>query len=70
MRWVPVYVELTVHNHADNGILAPPISMVDTIIAFIAHVLVVMFFTGLIGCAFMIIVSWIEICSDGFTSDE
>jgi hypothetical protein len=44
--------------------------MVDTIIAFAAHVLVVMFFTGLIGCALMIIVSWIEIFSDGFTNDE
>jgi hypothetical protein len=30
----------------------------------------VIFFTGLIGCALMIIVSWIEIFSDGFTDDE
>ena len=44
--------------------------MVDTIIAFVAHVLVVMFFTGLIGCAVTIIVSWIEIFSDAFTDDE
>jgi hypothetical protein len=44
--------------------------MVDTIIASVAHVLVVVFFTGLIGCALMIIVSWVEIFSDAFTDDE
>ncbi|HEX4577461.1 MAG TPA: hypothetical protein VH117_08925 [Edaphobacter sp.] len=44
--------------------------MADTIISFVAHVLVVMFFTGLIGCVLTIIVSWIEIFSDAFTHDN
>jgi hypothetical protein len=39
-------------------------------IAFAAHVLVVMFFTGMVGCILTIIVSWIEIFSDAFTDDE
>jgi hypothetical protein len=44
--------------------------MADEIIAFAARVLEVMFFTGLIGCALMIIVSWIEIFADGLSDDE
>jgi hypothetical protein len=44
--------------------------MADKIFAFAAHVLEVMFFTGLVGCVFMIIVSWVEIFSDGFTDHE
>jgi hypothetical protein len=44
--------------------------MAETIIAFVARVLEVMFFTGLIGCALMIVVSWIEIFADGFSDDE
>jgi hypothetical protein len=44
--------------------------MVDKILIFLSHVLVVMFFTGLVGCVFMIIFSWIDICSDSFTDDE
>jgi hypothetical protein len=39
-------------------------------IAFAAHVLVVMFFTGMVGCVLTIIVSWVEIFHDGFTDDE
>jgi hypothetical protein len=39
-------------------------------IAFAAHVLVVMFFIGLVGCVMTIIVSWVEIFSDAFTDDE
>jgi hypothetical protein len=44
--------------------------MTDAIIAFAARVLVVMFFTGMIGCALMIVVSWIEILSDGLSDDD
>ena len=44
--------------------------MVDTILIFLSHVLVVMFFTGLVGCVFMIIFSWIDIFSDSFIDDE
>ena len=44
--------------------------MADGIYEFAAHVLEVIFFTGLIGCVLMIIVSWVDICSDGFTDDE
>jgi hypothetical protein len=44
--------------------------MADKIITFVARVLEVMFFTGLVGCALMIIVSWIEIFSDGFSDDD
>jgi hypothetical protein len=44
--------------------------MADKIIAFAARVLEVMFFTGLIGCALMIIVSWIEIFADGLSDDD
>jgi len=42
----------------------------ERIYEFVAHVLVVMFFTGLIGCVLTIIVSWVEICSDAFSDDE
>ena len=34
------------------------------------HVLVVMFFIGLAGCALVIVISWIEIFNDGFTNDS
>jgi hypothetical protein len=44
--------------------------MAERIIQFAAHVLEVMFFTGLIGCVLMIIASWVDICADGFTDDE
>ena len=44
--------------------------MADRIFEFVAHVLEVMFFTGLIGCVLTIIVSWVEIFSDGFSDDE
>lgn len=44
--------------------------MADKIIVFVAHVLEVMFFTGMIGCAVMIIVSWVEIFSDGLSNDD
>jgi hypothetical protein len=42
----------------------------DRILPFAARILEVMFFTGLVGCAFMIVVSWIEIFSEAFTSDD
>ena len=44
--------------------------MADRIFEFVARVLEVMFFTGLVGCVLTIIVSWVEICSDGFSKDE
>jgi hypothetical protein len=43
--------------------------MVDRILFFAAHVLEVMFFTGIVGCALTILISWIEIVSDGFKED-
>jgi hypothetical protein len=43
--------------------------MTEEIIALAAHVLVVIFFTGLIGCPLMIIVSWVEMFYDCFTND-
>jgi hypothetical protein len=44
--------------------------MADRIFEFAARVLEVMFFIGVIGSALMIIVSWVDICSDAFTDDE
>ena len=44
--------------------------MADGIYEFAAHVLEVIFFTGLIGCVLTISVSWVEICSDGFSDAE
>jgi hypothetical protein len=44
--------------------------MADRILGFAARVLEVMFFTGLVGCVLTIIVSWVEIFSDGFSKDE
>lgn len=44
--------------------------MEDKILVVAAHVLEVMFFTGLIGCVLMIVVNRGEIFSDGFTEDE
>ncbi len=34
------------------------------------RVVEVVFFTGLIGCALVVIFSWISIFGDGFTNDE
>jgi hypothetical protein len=44
--------------------------MADRIYEFVAHVLELMFFTGLIDCVLTIIVSWVEICSDAFSDDD
>lgn len=34
------------------------------------HVVEVVFFTGLIGCALVVSFSWISIFGEGFTSDK
>jgi hypothetical protein len=34
------------------------------------HVLEAMFFTGLGGCALVVVISWIEIFRDGFSEDS
>ena len=44
--------------------------MADKLILITARILEVMFFTGLVGCSIMIIVSWIEIFSEGFAPDD
>jgi hypothetical protein len=44
--------------------------MADKIFLFLSHVLVVTFFAGLVGCAFMIFLSWVDIFSDSFTEDD
>ena len=43
--------------------------ILDKVILFAAHVLEVMFFTGVIGCALTILVSWVEILSDAFEDE-
>lgn len=43
--------------------------MLDKLIVEAIRVLEVMFFTGLAGCILAILVSWIEIFSDGFSDD-
>jgi len=42
----------------------------DKLILIAVRTLEVMFFTGLCGCLLMIIVSWIEISSEVFDTDE
>lgn len=44
--------------------------MADKIVIFLAHVLEVTFFVGLVGCALMIVLSWIDIFSDSFNDDD
>ena len=44
--------------------------MADKFFLFLSHVLVVTFFAGLVGCAFMIFLSWVDIFSDSFTEDD
>ena len=41
--------------------------MADRIYEFAAHVLEVMFFTGLFGCVLVVVISWISIFKSGFT---
>jgi hypothetical protein len=35
-----------------------------------AHILEVMFFTGLVGCVAVVVISWISIFKEGFTDDN
>jgi hypothetical protein len=44
--------------------------MADKIFIFVAHILEVAFFAGLVGCVLMIVVSWIDIFSESFTRDD
>jgi hypothetical protein len=43
--------------------------MADKLILFAVHALEVMFFTGVVGCTLTILVSWVEILSDGFKDE-
>ena len=45
-----------------------PISL--QLMLFAAHALEVLFFTGLIGCVGVVIISWISIFSNGFSNDD
>ena len=44
--------------------------MLDTLIPIAFRVLDVMFFVGAAGCVLTILVSWIEIVSEGFSEDH
>ena len=44
--------------------------MLDRMILWMFRVLAVMFFTGLIGCAAVVIISWISIFQSGFTNKD
>jgi hypothetical protein len=35
-----------------------------------AHILEVMFFSGLIGCSAVVVISWISIFKEGFSEDK
>jgi hypothetical protein len=42
----------------------------DALIPAAFRILEVMFFVGLVGCFLAILVSWVEIFSDGLSNDE
>jgi hypothetical protein len=44
--------------------------MAYKVFIFVTHALDLAFFAGLIGCVLMIVLSWIDIFSDSFSSDE
>lgn len=44
--------------------------MLEKVVPWILIVFEVIFFTGLIGCAVTIAVSWVEILADGFSKDD
>jgi hypothetical protein len=35
-----------------------------------AHILEGMFFTGLVGCAAVVVISWVSIFKEGFSNDD
>jgi hypothetical protein len=43
------------------------LDMAHSLMLFAKHVIEVMFFTGLIGCSTVVIISWISIFKDGFS---
>ena len=44
--------------------------MTDRLMVWATYVLDIVFFTGLLGCATVVIVSWISIFKEGFSEDE
>lgn len=43
------------------------VGMVYSIILLATRVIVVMFFTGLVGCGTVVLISWVSIFKDGFS---
>jgi hypothetical protein len=44
--------------------------MPDKVIFIAVRILEIMFFTGAIGCAVTVAVSWVQICSEAFSPDD
>ena len=43
------------------------VGMVHSILLLATRVIVVMFFTGLVGCGTVVLISWVSIFKDGFS---